>query len=379
MDAGKLHSTAFSKASIRLKALLKPVYFVVLVLVAAAFVSPALGQIYVANQNTGVLASYSTNGVALNTNLISGGLVGVANDASWQFYVTYPGIHGLNNGSVAIYSSSGVPINTNLIHGLDTPFAVALDGNGIIYVVSYEGGNIGKYTTTGSVINSYLIAGLSFPNGMALDGNGNIYIASGQKIKKYTTSGQLVNASLISVSSPYGVAVDTNGYLYVSSYYAGIVGKYLTDGTVVNASLITGLTNACSITIGGNGHLYVGCQGVGPSNGRGLGTIGEYTASGDAVNATLINGLSSPYYVTIISTPKFALPSPVASLIKAVKPAFTNLLIGIQYQMQVSGDLNTWTNQGSVFTATNNALVWPQYWDVDNWDKLFFRMQAITP
>jgi hypothetical protein len=71
-----------------------------------------------------------------------------------------------------------------------------------------------------------------------------------------------------------------------------------------------------------------------------------------------------------------AAPSPQVSLIKAVKPSFSNLTINANYQLQVSGDLNTWTNQGSAFTATNSSMVYPQYWDVDNWIKLFFRLQA---
>jgi len=63
-------------------------------------------------------------------------------------------------------------------------------------------------------------------------------------------------------------------------------------------------------------------------------------------------------------------------LIKAVKPSFSNLTLGTNYQLQVSGDLNSWTNQGSAFTATNNSMSYPQYFDVDNWAKLFFRLQV---
>jgi hypothetical protein len=66
---------------------------------------------------------------------------------------------------------------------------------------------------------------------------------------------------------------------------------------------------------------------------------------------------------------------PVVSLIKAVKPSFSYLAPGTNYQLQVSGDLNNWTNQGSPFTATNTSMVYPQYWDVDNWSQLFFRLQ----
>jgi hypothetical protein len=67
---------------------------------------------------------------------------------------------------------------------------------------------------------------------------------------------------------------------------------------------------------------------------------------------------------------------PQLSLLKAVKPSFNNLTLGTNYQLQVSGDLNTWTNQGSPFTATNPTMIYPQYWDVDNWNQLFFRLQV---
>jgi hypothetical protein len=69
---------------------------------------------------------------------------------------------------------------------------------------------------------------------------------------------------------------------------------------------------------------------------------------------------------------------PRLNLIKAVKPSFSNLTLTTNYQLQVSGDLSTWTNQGSAFTATNTSMIYPQYWDVDNWGRLFFRLQ-ISP
>ena len=73
---------------------------------------------------------------------------------------------------------------------------------------------------------------------------------------------------------------------------------------------------------------------------------------------------------------KVYISSPNAAIVKAVKPSFSNLTLGANYHLQVSGDLNTWTNQGSAFTATNISMVYPQYWDVDNWNKLFFRLQV---
>ena len=68
---------------------------------------------------------------------------------------------------------------------------------------------------------------------------------------------------------------------------------------------------------------------------------------------------------------------PRVNLIKAVKPSFFNLTLTTNYQLQVSGNLNNWTNQGSVFTATNTSMIYPQYFDVDDWGSLFFRLQAV--
>lgn len=67
---------------------------------------------------------------------------------------------------------------------------------------------------------------------------------------------------------------------------------------------------------------------------------------------------------------------PTIGLIKAVKPSLSGLWLGTNYQLQVSSDLNDWTNQGSAFIATNTSMVYPQYWDVDNWSQLFFRLQV---
>ena len=66
-----------------------------------------------------------------------------------------------------------------------------------------------------------------------------------------------------------------------------------------------------------------------------------------------------------------------ADLIKAVRPSFSDLLIGTEYQLQVSRDLNNWTNQGAPFTATAPTMSYSQYWDVDNWGQLFFRVEVV--
>ena len=69
-------------------------------------------------------------------------------------------------------------------------------------------------------------------------------------------------------------------------------------------------------------------------------------------------------------------PVPILNLRKAVYVDSSNLKIGANYQLQVSTGLNTWTNSGTAFTATNSTWRSTNYWDVDGWSQLFFRLQV---
>ena len=72
----------------------------------------------------------------------------------------------------------------------------------------------------------------------------------------------------------------------------------------------------------------------------------------------------------------FALESvPVISIQKAVYLTSSNLRTGSNYVVQASTDLINWTNQGSTFTANTNTWQSTNYWNVPNWNQLFFRVQ----
>jgi len=59
------------------------------------------------------------------------------------------------------------------------------------------------------------------------------------------------------------------------------------------------------------------------------------------------------------------------------KPTFSNLAIGTNYVLQTSTNLAVgFTDYGSAFTATNNSMVYPQYFDVANWSQMFFRVRT---
>ena len=64
--------------------------------------------------------------------------------------------------------------------------------------------------------------------------------------------------------------------------------------------------------------------------------------------------------------------SPTVAIFQAVQINSSNLLTGINYQIQVSSDLINWTNSGSVFTASNTTAT--NFYPA-NWNQLFFRLQ----
>ena len=60
------------------------------------------------------------------------------------------------------------------------------------------------------------------------------------KIGEYTTSGDTVNASLVSGSSySTGMAASGSDLFVITNYATGTIGEYTTAGAVVNASLLT--------------------------------------------------------------------------------------------------------------------------------------------
>jgi len=168
----------------------------------------------------------------------------------------------------------------------------------------------------------------------------------------------------------YDVALSSNQVQELYSYEAvtscpphvATATAAVTDGYVVSATVTEGgcgYTNTPSVLIVGGGG----------SNATATAVVSDGMVVGIA-----ITDLGSGY----TNTPAILIASPLGlqlSLIKSVKPSFNNLSLTTNYQLQVSGDLKTWTNQGAAFTATNFSMVYPQYFDVPDWNQLFFRLE----
>ena len=138
--------------------------------------------------------------------------------------------------------------NTAISAELDSPYAVAADNYGNVYISDYKNNYIRKVDTSG-YISAYaglantvgyggdsstaLLSTLNGPRGLAVDGNRNLYIADANNnvIRRVDTFGIITTAvgngfggyggdlgtvNGANLYSPYGVAVDQYGSIYIA-------------------------------------------------------------------------------------------------------------------------------------------------------------------
>ena len=78
------------------------------------------------------------------------------------------------------------------------------------------------------------------------------------------------------------------------------IAEYTTSGAVVNPTLISGLANPDGIDFSGS-NLFVA--------NNAFGTIGEYTTSGASINPSLISGLGHPHNIAVYGSDLFVTQS----------------------------------------------------------------------
>jgi PEP-CTERM motif len=189
--------------------------------------------------SSGSIGEYDLNGSPVNTALITGlNLAGGLYASGNNLFI------GEESGPLSEYTTSGGQISAKLLPGTVSPWGIAISGS-YLFVADFSKGVIGEYTTSGAVVNASLVTGLSSPQGLVMSGN-NLYVAvSGSGvIGEYTlgaTPGTISSSqpSLVTgLDYPIGLALNGND-LYVANYKGGTVGEYTTSGDTVNASLIT--------------------------------------------------------------------------------------------------------------------------------------------
>lgn len=189
-------------------------------------------------------------------------------------------------------------------------FAMAVGGGGAPHVASAGTilvttaapapyGFVGEWSTTGTLVNNSLITGLSTPLGIAASG-GAVFVANNgnNTVGKYTSSGQVVDASFISGLNYPTQLLAAGDYLYVMNSDMNSsnnkIGKYDTaTGVAVNSSFIT-LTNSIPIAMALSGTtLYVLAESGRPGTHGANSFVVSYSATDGTFVADIIPTLTS--------------------------------------------------------------------------------------
>jgi hypothetical protein len=300
---------------------------------AAISASPrvARAQIFVTNQDNveggESIGEYNLNGTTVNASLFSSGLGGPYGIAAFL-----PNLYVANNGGTIEACNTTSSGSTPLVGGLaGQPRGIVLNGSDL-YITNNSAGTVGEYTTAGTTVSANILTGPALstsvssgitygPNAMAISGS-NLYITDSDNgtVYQLPTTGGTPTAIVTGLNVPQGIA--TNGTdLFVTCFNdsnKGIVSEYTTSGTIVNTSLITGFSGIDGGFGGAAGIALFGSSLYVVDNGAG--TIGQYTlgASPGTIGTsdpTLVSGLNfGPWAIAVVPEPTSAALLAVASL-----------------------------------------------------------------
>jgi len=211
-------------------------------------------------------------------------------------------------------ASTGTSINSTFISDSSSA-AVSITQSGSDLFVAYNNGTIEEYTTSGAVVNASLITGLNFSSGGGLAVSGsNLFITQGLAgVVEYGTDGSGGSTPTFNSNVNDGIGIAASGSTlfianHVDGYADGTVGSFDASGTTNNASLVTDVGDVTpdSVAVSGTTLYIASDPTTGNVLGNGGGTVTSYSTSG-TVNGgfTTITGVYGPVGIAVSGSDLF--------------------------------------------------------------------------
>jgi DNA-binding beta-propeller fold protein YncE len=149
-----------------------------------------------------------------------------------------------------------------------SPYRVAVDSEGNVYVADTGNFRIQKFDTDGNFLTQWGSYGTGkgyfrSPWGVAVDSVGYVYVADtgNNRIQKFDTDGNFLiqwgryGRGEGQFRSPYGVAVDSEGNVYAADTYNFRIQKFDTDGALLTQWRVDG--SPWGVAVDSAGNVYV--------------------------------------------------------------------------------------------------------------------------
>ena len=165
-----------------------------------------------------------------------------------------------------------VAVNFTGAGTLNTPYGIAIDLAGDIWVTNEAGTNLTVMNNLGAFVQNTTAPGMVGPQGIAIDKNGTVYVANtaGDSVVQFVTfSNTVVNGTTVLLSglgnAPTGIAIDSANNAWITNFNGNSVSEVNSAGTTLQAGLTAGATvNApTGLAIDTAGNVYVANSGAG--------------------------------------------------------------------------------------------------------------------
>ena len=222
---------------------------------------------------------------------------GIAVDESGNVFVTNYNTNTSpsQSGVYEILAAVGYTTVKNLSSGFKppygTPFGVAVDGSGNVYIADPTNGVLqeilaaGGYTTIRTLGSAFRA-----PFGVAVDRSGNVFLTDNNNnaVKEILVAGGYTTVRTLGsgFNSPVGIALDGNGNVYVGDHGNSAVKEILAASDYAKVKSVNGsLGDPWYVAVDGSGNIFV----TYPNSN----TVREIVAAGDY---TTVKTLGSGFY-----------------------------------------------------------------------------------
>jgi DNA-binding beta-propeller fold protein YncE len=156
------------------------------------------------------------------------------------------------------YVATGVGAIAALVTGLNSPFGVAVDSSGNVYIADQNSNAIRELVHATGTITTLVSTGLNLPNSVAVDGSGNVYFSdfNNHAIKEWVKATSTVTTLVSSgLNQPEDVAVDGSGNVYIADQNNNAIKEWLKATGTVTTLVSTGLNGPYGVALDGSGNV----------------------------------------------------------------------------------------------------------------------------